>query len=366
MATTRVGVEITEESVRAVEMTTGRSPRVVAYGEVPLPIDAAKDSEILDEGAVAVAIRQLWNTARIKGRSVTLGIASRRVLVREYSTTALPPAVLRKALPFQVQDLLPVPVNQAVLDFYPTSQEGDQVHGLLVAAVAETVEHMIAAFSRSRIRVTRVDLTAFGLARAVRAGAGSGTIAVIHVGDHTTQVVVLRDGIPMFVRILPADMETAAVRRRGMPVVDDEPADAEIPVLAGVGAAAIGTAGILPAGNALTAGDVLTADALAPGALRGTLRNENGGRAVSDLLSRLHSTLAFSMSRPGVTGIDQVLLTGAGAAITGVQRGLEERDQFPVRIISLSDVGTVVNGEPAGELALNLVSTAGLALGKES
>ncbi|CAH0151570.1 pilus assembly protein PilM [Microbacterium sp. Bi121] len=354
MAATRVGVEITEESVRAVEMTTGRSPRVVAYGEVPLPIDAAKDSEILDEGAVAVAIRQLWNTARIKGRSVTLGIASRRVLVREYSTTALPPAVLRKALPFQVQDLLPVPVNQAVLDFYPTSQDGDQVHGLLVAAVAETVEHMIAAFSRSRIRVTRVDLTAFGLARAVRAGAGSGTIAVIHVGDHTTQVVVLRDGIPMFVRILPADMETAAVRRRGMTVVDDETVNAEIPVLAGVGAAAIGTAGILPA------------DAIAPGALRGTLRNENGGRAVADLLGRLHSTLAFSMSRPGVAGIDQVLLTGAGAAITGVQRGLEERDQFPVRIISLSDVGTVVNGEPAGELALNLVSTAGLALGKES
>ncbi|MEW1962529.1 pilus assembly protein PilM [Microbacterium sp. NPDC077644] len=355
MAATRVGVEITEESVRAVEMTIGRSPRVLAYGEAPLPPDAAKDSEIHDEGAVAVAIRQLWSTACIKSRNVTLGIASRRVLVREYTTAALPRPVMQKALPFQVQDLLPVPVNQAVLDFYPTAQEGDQVHGLLVAAVAETVEQMIAAFTRSRIRVTRVDLTAFGLARAVRRDASVGTVAAIHVGDHTTQVVILRDGIPMFVRILPADIETTAVRRRGVLAPVDETADAEIPMLAAVGAA-----GILPAGIARQA------DALAPGALRGTLRGEFGGRAVTDLLSRLHSTLDFYMTRPGGTGIDRVLLTGAGAAVNGVQRGLADRDAYPVQVISLADVGAVAGGEPGGELALNLVSTAGLALGKDT
>ncbi|MBN9170907.1 MAG: pilus assembly protein PilM, partial [Microbacterium sp.] len=60
MAKTVVGLEITEESVRAVEVTAGRAPALLAFGEVSLPPGAAKDSEILDASAVALAIRQLW------------------------------------------------------------------------------------------------------------------------------------------------------------------------------------------------------------------------------------------------------------------------------------------------------------------
>lgn len=341
MSKTSVGVEITEESVRAVELTVGRAPRVLAFGEVALPPDAAKDSEIIDEGAVAVALRQLWTGAGIKGRSVTLGIASRRVLVREYSTAAMPPDVLRKALPFQVQDLLPVPVSQAVLDYYPTSEQDGQLHGLLVAAVADTVEQLISAFTRTKLRVNAVDLTAFGLARAGRAVARNGTVAVIHVGDHTTQVVIMRDGIPDFVRILPGDLETAAVRRRAMSPADDVLA---APVLELAGSV-VGSAGVLS---------------------RGALRGDVGGRPAADLVARLRSTLAFYLNRPGAVPIEQVLLTGAGAIVDGVHDGMQEPGGPPVRLIALPDVTVMRDAQPAGDLALNLVSTAGLALGKDS
>lgn len=335
MAASHVGVEITEESVRAVEVTVGRGAKVIAYGEVALPPDAAKDSEVLDGGAVAVAIRQLWDIARIRARHATLGIASRRVLVREYSTNAMAPDLLRKALPFQVQDLLPVPVSQAVLDYYPTSQTGDKVNGLLVAAVAETVEQMIAVFNRSKVRVTGVDLTAFGLARAVRPVA-SGTTAVVHVGDHTTQVVIVNDGVPDFVRILPADLETTAVRRRaqlesGAPP-DDLTADPR------------GAAGVVP---------------------RGALRADFGNKPVADLIGRLSSTLSFYLNRPSAAPISQILLTGAGASVGGVIQGLSTNSEIPVRLLSLGDVIGVRDTPPEGELALNLVGTAGLALGKD-
>ena len=124
MAKTIVGLEVTEESVRAAEVSLGRKPQLVAYGEVPLPPEAARDSEVLDSGAVAVALRQLWTGARFKSKDVVLGVASRRILVREYTTQAMRPDLLRDALPYQVQDLLPVPASQAVLDFYPLSAAG--------------------------------------------------------------------------------------------------------------------------------------------------------------------------------------------------------------------------------------------------
>ena len=348
MSSTSVGVEITEESVRAVEVSLGRQPRVLAYGEVPLPPDAAKDSEIVDAGAVAVAIGQLWSNAKIKSKSVTLGIASRRVLVREYSTPAMPPEVLRKALPFQVQDLLPVPVDQAVLDYYPTSRSGDTLNGLLVAAVAETVEQLIAAFARTKIRVQGVDLTAFGLARAARVIAPLGTVAMIHVGDHTTQVVIMRDGVPEFVRILPADLETSAVRRRNVVSSDENLLEVD-----DTADELVGAAGIVPAGATR-------------GGMRGALRGDVGERPVIDLIARLRSTLSFYLNRPGASAIHQVLITGAGAVVNGLIPGLQEKSDVPIRLVSIGDVVGMREGAVAGETALNLVSTVGLALGKDS
>ena len=153
--------------MRAAEVTTGRTPTLVAYGAVPLPVGAAKDSEVLDPDAVALALRQLWSRGRFSHRRVVLGIGSRRILVREYTTQALRPDLLRQALPFQVQDLLPVPADQAVLDFYASSQEGDQITGLLVAAVAETVEQLVTAVGKAKLTVDAVDLAPFGLARGV-------------------------------------------------------------------------------------------------------------------------------------------------------------------------------------------------------
>ncbi len=214
MAKTIVGLEVTEESVRAAELSLGRRPQLIAYGEVPLPPDAARDSEVLDPGAVAVALRQLWTGARFKSKTVVLGVASRRILVREYTTQAMRPDLLREALPYQVQDLLPVPASQAVLDFFPLSQEGDQVSGLLVAAVSENIEQIIATLSKIKVRTQAVDLAAFGLARITAPlTAPEETVATINIGDHTTQVVISQAGVPRFVRILPIDVATAAARR---------------------------------------------------------------------------------------------------------------------------------------------------------
>ncbi|GAB6859446.1 type IV pilus biogenesis protein PilM [Microbacterium xylanilyticum] len=346
MARSHVGVEITEESVRAVEVSVERQPQVVAYGEVALPPDAAHDSEVLDQGAVATAIRDLWSVAKIRAKSATLGIANRRVLVREHSTAAIAPELLRQALPFQVQDLLPVPVAQAVLDYYPTGQQGDQLHGLLVAAVSSTIEDMITAFGRAKIRIDGVDLATFGLARAAALVAPEGTAAAIHIGDHTTQIVILRDGIPDFVRITPVDLETLAVRRRNAQIAPEDGTFVATRVDPTRIAAAelVGAAGIVP---------------------MGALRVDASSRPVTEVIGRIRSTLAFYLNKDGMPPISQVLVTGAGAAVDGVAQGLAATLDAPLRTIVLHDVLPLQVADPTGDLALNLVSTAGLALGKD-
>lgn len=347
MARTIVGLEITEESVRAVEVTAGRIPTLVAAGEVPLPAGAARDSEVLDQDAVAVAIRQLWSRAGITGKRVVLGIGSRRILIREYSTQAMKPELLRQALPFQVQDLLPVPISQAVLDFYPFAEADGQVHGLLVAAVAETVETLIATLAKAKLTVDVVDVVPFGLARiARRVGKPHDATAMVHVGDHTSYVVVAVDGIPRFVRIIPIDMPTSAVRARAnsapIPIV----AEPEL-ALAGAGASAgMGTGTF--------------------SRTRSVLRSEaQDAPAVTDLADRVRSTLAFYRNRPGAARITTVCVSGAGMA-TEWMRGELARvlDIAPQTVTAHTIVSIGGTHAPSTDLDLNLVPTIGLALGE--
>ncbi|UJP10276.1 pilus assembly protein PilM [Microbacterium sp. KUDC0406] len=218
MAKRVVSVEITEDAVRAAEVELGRTPVLRTAGEVRLPGGAAKDSEVIDRDAVAVAMRQLWTEGRFTGKNVTIGVASRRILVREHSTPLRNAVQIRQALPFQVQDLLPVPVEQAVLDFHPTADDGEHVHGMLVAAVSETIEELIATLAQAKLHTDAVDLTAFGLSRVLGAIAPAGrTALLIDIGEHLTQLVVAVDGVPRFLRVIPVDIVPVRTADVGAP-----------------------------------------------------------------------------------------------------------------------------------------------------
>lgn len=360
MAKTSIGLEITEEGVRAAEVTLGRTPSLVAYGAVPLPPGAARDSEVLDADAVTLALRQLWSRARFSGRRVVLGIGSRRTLVREYTTQALRPDLLRQALPFQVQDLLPVPADQAVLDFYASSQEGDEITGLLVAAVAEAVEDLVSTVAKAKLTVDVVDLAPFGLARAVsRLAAPGESIAALHLGDHTSYVVIVRDGIPRFVRIVPLEIVTEAVRERELatlpPVADEPDTDAFSELLLEP----------VVAGSPAT-GAAVTASASSRRRRSAAARSERAAgmseAALADLVGRMRSTLSFYAGRESDVPVSRVILSGAGAAAPGVADSLAMSLPLPVSFAGAAQVVAAKRGAPGGEVGLDLLTTVGLAM----
>ncbi len=217
MAKTRViGLDIGTTGVRAAEVEfdgggpmKGAPGRVLRAGFVPLPWGAVHDGEVAEPGTVSTAIKRLWSEHRFSGKDVVIGVGNQRVLVRELDMPALPPHQLRAALPFQVEGLLPVATADALLDFHPVSTtmgaEGPQVHGLLVAATAETVLANTRAVELAGLRPVMVDLNAFAVARIQsRSGFGDGVVAFVDIGARVTNVSIVADGHPRFVRVLPS------------------------------------------------------------------------------------------------------------------------------------------------------------------
>ena len=86
------------------------------------------------------------------GERSFLGVANQRVIVRQLELPSLPRAELRSSLPFQVHDLLPIPVDPCGGSTYslrprthPDPCSSRTYKGLLVAAARGTVLANVAA-----------------------------------------------------------------------------------------------------------------------------------------------------------------------------------------------------------------------------
>jgi type IV pilus assembly protein PilM len=204
-ATNLVGLDIGSTSIRAVEATIAKDrPVVDNFGQVFLPSGCVVGGVIKDARAVTAALRQLWMSHTFNTRDVVLAVTHQQVVVREVEIAKLPAKDMRKALPYLVRDVLPLPVDEALLDFYPldNAESGDTVHGLLIGAPKEPVIDTVRAVEAAGLHVSHVDLACFAALRASAHLAGD-TEALLDIGANGTNIIVHTDGTPKIVRSIP-------------------------------------------------------------------------------------------------------------------------------------------------------------------
>jgi type IV pilus assembly protein PilM len=236
VAKVRVGLDIGSTAVRAAEVSvSGDQVSVLRAAQVKVAEGAVENSEVRQPEAVAEALRELWAVGKFKSKQVVMGVGNQRVVVREIGLPWLPEKELRDSLGFQVQEFIPMPVDEAVLDYHLIEEieiEGrPMIRLLLVAAQKAMVDTLVAAATGAKVEPIGLDLVPFALVRAVGAtGAGmeleaTGGEAVIDVGAHVTNIVVHAAGETRFVRILPSGGRDITVAiARGLSV-DDEVAE---------------------------------------------------------------------------------------------------------------------------------------------
>jgi type IV pilus assembly protein PilM len=309
---TRIGVDIGATGVRAAELSM-RSvpPTLVRVGQVPLSPGAVSNGEIRDPGAVTDALKELWHRGRFRSKDVILGVANQRVVVREVLVPWLEDKELRASLPFQVQEYVPISLDEAVIDFHVLEEferEGRRMlRLLLVAAQKIMIQQIVSAVEAARLRPVGLDLVPFAIVRSVGSVDASGLVdseggdeAVVDVGADVTSICVHAWGVPRFVRILPSggrDVTEAVARAIGVPEEEAERMKR----------------GDQAAGN----GHMEEAAKVA------------GNRAAS-FADDIRSSLEFYLTQMPGAKISRVLVTGGGSKLQGFDRVLVERLPFEV------------------------------------
>jgi type IV pilus assembly protein PilM len=305
-----VGLDIGTRTVNVAQVSTkgGRSS-VTDFGRFELPTESVREGEVLDPQAVGEAIRRLYAATSIKDKNVLVGVANQRVVVRQVDLPYLTEAELRSSLRFQVQEFIPIPVEEAELDFHVLEEfEGEggtrMQRMLLVAADKDMIATHLEAVAAAGLRPVGVDLNPFALLRALVGDSPIGTAneVLIDVGAGVTNIVVHENGIPRFVRILVLggeDITQALVRDLGMSREAAEQAKQTVS---------------------------LTSSAGDPQVLR--IVQERAGHFVDEV----RSSLDYYQAQTGSSRLGRVVLTGGGALLSGLTDQLAATVRLPVEL----------------------------------
>ena len=341
MAKRIVGIDIGSTSVRAVEIegTTKSRPTVVRVHEVPLPSGSAKSGEVIETHTVASALKRLWTTGGFKSKEVVLGMGNQRVIARDLVMPKMSLTQIREALPFQVQDMLPMPVSEALLDFYPISESegesGPVVNGLLVAAVKQSVLANVDAAILAGLTPVEVDLIPFALTRLqARAHGGPQTIALVDVGSSTTNVVIIIGGVPQFVRIIPAGGNDATLAVAMSLEIEE-----------GIAENAKRALGLSPSSVNPEHRPIL----------------EHIHRATAELLNSIRNTLSYFDNTHQVANVERIVLSGGGARLGGFAAALQELTR--TEVISADPFATLSTAKGVSALPIETRDSMSVALG---
>ena len=327
-----VGVDIGSTAVRGVELSAGKKskPNLIRFYEVPLPVGAVSRGEVMDPGVVGEALKELWSEGHFKTKDIVLGTGNQHVLVRDLTVPKMSFRAIRESLPFQVQSLLQMTLEDSILDFYPISEgigdHGPTVNGLLVAAQKEAILGTIRVAESAGLTPVEVDLIPFALNRLLMNGSNRvGTVAIIDVGGSTTSMIIARDWVPQFVRIIPAggDDLTQALKS-GLEINTDATEELKRTLRVGADLADGEDFGSI---TPLCSCPKCLADLATADDPRAT---EILQRVTGELLGGLRNTVNYFNNTHPENPVTQIFLTGGGSQLSGFPVALRAMTQIPV------------------------------------
>jgi type IV pilus assembly protein PilM len=318
-----VGLKIGASQIAAASVANNGHAELLQVVREPLDPGVVVGGELRDPEALTASLRAFFTRHKLPRKNVRLGIASNRIGVRIFDLAGIEDdKALKNAIQFRAQDALPIPLDEAVLDYQVLSESVDEEgrptrRVLLVVAYRELVERYVAACREAGLVVVGVDLEAFALLRALGAPRPAGedrraaaTVAV-SIGHERSTFAVTDGRVCEFTRVL--EWGGSALNFAIARALDRAPSEVE----AVKRSLSLAEGGRVPEG--LTAADAEAAVS----AIRAQ---------VQTFARELVASLQFYQHQPGSLGIEEIVVTGGTVHLSGLGAELERLIGVPVRI----------------------------------
>jgi type IV pilus assembly protein PilM len=316
-----VGLRIGSSQLAAAYIQNNGRAELEQLVRSSIPRGIVSGGEVRDPEALTRELKKFFAQHKLPRRGVRLGIASNRIGVRVLEVAQVDdPKLFDNSIRFHAQEVLPIPVTDAILDYVTIGEGRGQgleptVRLLLVFAHRELVERHVDACKRAGLKLEGVDFEAFALLRALTTPLTDGetpTQAVVAIAvGHERTIFAVSDGRTCdFTRVLEwggGTLDVAVARALNL-----TPSQAE------------------PLKLSLALDGSVSPSQLSPDeaeAARTAIRSE-----IQTLARELVSSLQFYQSRPESLDIGSILLSGGGSELNGFAAELARAVGVPVEL----------------------------------
>jgi type IV pilus assembly protein PilM len=308
-----VGLKIGASQLAAARIVNNGVPELVQVARQDLEPGLVVGGELREPELLAEALRTFFRKHKLPRQGVRLGIANNRIGVRIFEIGGIvDPRQLENAIRFRAQEALPIPIEEAVLDFHllgeRTDAEGNTFRRiLLVVAYRELIDRYVSACKKAGIRLAGIDLEAFALLRALAEPReedeppSDAALVVVAIGHERSTFAVSDGRVCEFTRVLDwggATLDVAIARELNVAPSEATPFKRELSL----------TAPNVPDGLSLEQAE----------AARDAVR-----RQLQTFARELVSSLQFYQNQPGSLGIGEIVITGGTAHLTGLAEELQ-------------------------------------------
>jgi type IV pilus assembly protein PilM len=353
MGKENIGLKIGASRLSAARVVLNGSAELIQVAEEPLARGIVAGGEVKDVEALAVALKSFFKLHKLPRRGIRIGVSNNRIGVRTIELAGIEdPKQLANAVRFRAQEALPIPIEEAVLDYQVLSEtknaEGlPSTRVLLVVAYRDLIDSYLQAFKAAGIKVAGVDLEAFALLRALtppvdvdNAAAQRSALVAVAVGSDRSTLAV-SDGLSCeYTRVLDwggSSLTGAIARALDVDADRAEELKRELSV----------EGGPIPEG--------LSQEQL-------TKAHEAIQIGLQTFGRELVSSLQFYQSQEGSLGIREVVLAGGASQLHGFAEAVEKLVGVKVRVGDPL-IGISVSKKLKGETSAALAIPIGLGMG---
>ena len=333
-----VGLDIGSSAVKAVEIKPqGKGYKVTAFGSEPVPPDSIVDGAIIDGGAVADAIRRLFQNKAFKTKEVAASLSGNAVIVKKISLPVMTEAELSESIFWEAEQYIPFDIQDVNLDYQILDAgEGKQAMDvLLVAAKKEKIADYTGVISQAGRNPVVVDVDAFALQNAYEVNYTPDPHAVIvllNAGASAINVNIVSGDQSLFTRDISigGNAYTEAVQKEL-----NLPFDAAEQLKKGLPVDGVTFHDVQPVLHAMT----------------------------ENVLLEVQKTFDFFKATAASDRIDRIVLSGGASRVDGFAQALQER--FGSAVVSFDPFRTV-SFDPAKFGVTdpeNVMATAAVAVG---
>jgi len=317
-----VGLKVGASQLAAARVSNNGVAELLQVAREPLNPGIVVGGELREPDALAEALKEFFKKNRLPTKGVRLGIANNRIGVRTFEIEGIDdPKQLDNAIKFRAQETLPIPIEDAVLDYQILGEEagenGQRIQKvLLVVAYRDLVDRYVDACRKAGITLAGIDLEAFALLRALQApqagadGDAQAALVAVAIGHERSTFAVSDGRICEFTRVLEwggSALNIALARTLDAAPSEVEEIKRDLPL------------------TTETVPDGLTSERAAQA--RDAMR-----RAIQVFARELVSSLQFYQNQPGSLGIGEIVLSGGTAHLVGLAEELERLIGVRVRV----------------------------------